>query len=306
LDIETRGFEEGERIAKRSIWTLLSLGIIEIAFSVVSGSISLLADGIDSISDALVSFFVWAGLRVSRRKPTSRFQFGYYKVESLTSFVTAIILVAISGYIFYRSYRALQNPVPLRLPITALVVLSAAGLGSLYRAIQMRRVANKYNITSLKLDARNSIKDTSSSFVAFGSVFVSSLGIHFADAIGGMLVAVYILTVAYVAVKESALVLLDEFHEPELSREIESLISSHREVKGIKDLRMRRAGPFIVGALEVEVDGNMTLNEAHEVVTQLEGSVKTRVAGLRRLVVTPVPVNDPHEHHHEHLTKTEG
>ena len=280
----------------------MALGIVEIVFSLISGSISLLADGIDSISDAVVSFFVWAGLRISRRKPTRRFQFGYYKVESFTALITAFVLVAVSGYIFLRSYRAFQNPVPLKLPFLALVVLLAAGLGSLYRALQMRKVANKYNITSLKLDARNSIKDASSSFVAFASVFVASFGIHLADAIGGMLVAVYILTVAYVALRESSLVLLDEFHEPELSREIEHVIRSHTDVMGIRDLRLRRAGPFIVGALEVEVEGNMTLNEAHEVATELEASVKTRIRGLRRLVVTPVPVVDPHEHPHEHYT----
>src|SRR5207249_6696551 len=196
---ETDGFQEGERIAKISIWTLLALGIVEIAFSLISGIIALLADGIDSISDAVVSFFVWAGLRISRRKHTRRFQFGYYKVESFTGLITAIVLVAVSGYIFLRSYRALQNPVPLRLPLLALVVLLAAGLGSLYRALQMRKIANKYNITSLKVDARNAIKDASSSCVRFASVSVASFGIHLADAIGGMLVAVYILTVAYVA-----------------------------------------------------------------------------------------------------------
>ena len=44
----------------------------------------------------------------------------------------------------------------------------------------------------------------------------------------------------------------------------------------------------------------MTLNEAHEVATQLEASVRARITGLRRLVVTPVPVVDPHKHPHEH------
>ncbi len=115
-----------------------------------------------------------------------------------------------------------------------------------------------------------------------------------------MLIAIYILTVAYVALRESSLVLLDEFHEPDLSREIEHLIRAHADVKGIRDLRLRRAGPFVVGLLEVEVEGSMTLNEAHEVATQLEASVKTRITGLRRLVVTPVPVVDPHKHPHEH------
>ena len=299
---EPKGFREGERIAKVSVWTLLALGLVEIAFSTVSGSVALLADGVDSIGDAGVSFFVWTGLRFVRRKPNRRFQYGYYKVESFTAFVTGVVLVPISAYILLTSYRALLNPSPLRVPILALVVLVAAGLGSLYRALQMRRVANKYNILSLKLDAKNSIKDASSSMVAFGSVLASTLGLYHADAIGGMLVAGYILTVAYVTIRESTLVLIDEFHEPELSRKIESVIRSHQHVRGIRDLRLRRAGPFIVGALEVEVDGEIPLNQAHEVATQLETSVKATIKGLRRLTVIPVPHIDPHEHPHEHLS----
>ncbi len=299
---EPRGFHEGERIAKVSVWTLFALGIVEIAFSLVTFSVALLADGIDSIGDAGVTFFVWTGLRFVRRRPSRRFQYGYYKVESFTAFVTGIILIPVSAYILYRSYRALLSPESLRLPILALVVLVAAGLGSLYRAIQMRRVANKYNILSLKLDAKNSIKDTTSSFVAFTSVLLSSIGILHADAIGGMLIAGYIFTVAYVTIRESSLVLLDEFHEPELTKAIESVIRSHDHVKGIRDLRLRRAGPFIVGALEVEVDGNIPLKQAHEVTTQIERSVMATIKGIRRFVVTPVPHIDPHEHLHEHYT----
>ncbi len=294
---EASGFREGERIAKVSVWTLLALGLVEIIFSQVSGSIALLADGIDSISDAVVSFFVWTGLRFVHKRPSRRFQYGYYKVESFTALITAISLIAVSGFIFFRSYRALLSPRPIQLPFTALIVLLIAGLVSLYRALQMRQVANKYSILSLKIDAKNSIKDATSSFVAFASVLVASFGIHEMDAIGGMLVAVYILTVAYVAIRESSLVLLDAFHEPELTKEIETLIKTHTHVRGIRELRLRRAGPFIVGTLEVIVDGSMTVSQAHEVGTELENSVKNRIAGLRRLVVTTVPLADPHEHY---------
>ncbi|HEX4920041.1 MAG TPA: cation diffusion facilitator family transporter [Candidatus Bathyarchaeia archaeon] len=299
---EPRGFLEGERIAKVSVWTLLALGLAEIATSLFTGSVALLADGIDSISDAAVNFFVWTGLRFVRRRPSRRFQFGYYKVETLTAFVTGIILIPVSLFILYRSYRAFQNPVALHQSPIALGVLAAAGIGSLYRALQMRRIANKYNILSLKLDAQNSIKDTTSSFVAFGSVFVATIGVYHADAVGGMLVALYILSVAYVTIRESSLVLLDEFHEPELSKEIESVIRSHNLVLGIRDLRLRRAGPFIVGSLEVEVDGTIPLTQAHEVASQIESRVLAVIKGIRRFVVTPVPHSDPHEHLHEHVT----
>ncbi len=289
---ETRGFQEGERIAQLSVYTLLAVGIVELAFSVITGSIALFADGVDSVSDAVVSFFVWTGLRFVRKKPNRRFQYGYYKVESLTALITAMILVGVSGFIFLRSYRAFTDPThTITLPQTALTILFAAGTVSLYRALQMRQVANKHNILSLKVDAKNSIKDATSSYVAFASVLGAIYGINELDAVGGMLVALYILTVAYVAIRESSLVLLDAFHEPELTKEVEALIHAHTHVRGIKDLRLRRAGPFIVGTLEVLVDGDMTVSQAHSVATELENSVKNRIAGLRRLVVSTIPSN---------------
>jgi len=290
LQDDPTGFAAGERIAGRSVWTLLALGIVEVIFSMVTGSIALFADGIDSLSDASVSFFVWTGLHFARRRPSKRFQFGYYKVESLTALLAALTLVAAASFIFVRSYRALLNPKSLTLPYTALGVLLVTGLVSLYRALQMRRIALKHNILSLKVDAKNSIKDASSSFLAFGSVLITALGFHQgADAIGGMLIAFYILTMAYVALRESSLVLLDAFHDPELTKEIESLIRSNSQVKGIKELRLRRAGPFIVGVLEVAVDGDMTVRQMHAVVTELENSIKNRIGGLRSLTVKAIP-----------------
>jgi cation diffusion facilitator family transporter len=290
LQDDSTGFAAGERIAQRSVWTLLALGIVEVIFSIVTGSVALFADGIDSLSDATVSFFVWTGLHFARRRPSKRFPFGYYKVESLTALLAALTLVVAASFIFLRSYRALLNPKPLILPYIALAVLLVTGLVSLYRALQMRRVALRYNILSLNVDAKNSIKDASSSFVAFVSVLLTTLGFHEgADAIGGMLIAFYILTVAYVALKESSLVLLDAFHDPELTKQIESLIHSNSQIRSIKELRLRRAGPFIVGILEVEVDGDMTVRQMHAVVTELENSIKNRILGLRSLTVKAIP-----------------
>ena len=289
LPEETAGFEAGERIAFLSVWTLLTLGILEIVFAQLTGSIALLADGIDSLSDSAVSFFVWTGLHFAVRRPSKRFPFGYYKVESLTALLAAVLLVGAASFIFLRSYRALTSIHIITLPIIALAILAVTGLLSLYRALQMRRIANRYNILSLKVDARNSIKDTSSSFVAFTSVLVSTLGFTQMDAIGGFLVGVYILTVAYVALRESSLVLLDAFHEPDLTHQIENMIHAHREIKGLKDLKLRRAGPFIVGILEVIVDGDMTVSEMHEVVTELEHSIKDRIPALRSLTVKAIP-----------------
>jgi divalent metal cation (Fe/Co/Zn/Cd) transporter len=70
----------------------------------------------------------------------------------------------------------------------------------------MRRIAGEFSLSSLKLDANNAIKDGSASFLVFFTVLSSSLGFHHMDAVGGMAIGVFVLTVSYVVVKETALV----------------------------------------------------------------------------------------------------
>src|SRR5207245_5387880 len=123
-----------------------------------------------------------------------------------------------------------------------------------------------YNLLAVKVDAQISIKDASASFISFISVSAAVLGFKAADAIGGIIVGIYILTVSYVAIREASLVLLDAFHEPELTHEIEALIKSNPQVKGITGLRLRRARPFIVSQLKVMHDARMTVRDMHRVI----------------------------------------
>lgn len=287
----SNGYLQGERLAYLSSWTLVVLGVVEIATGEFTGSVGLTADGIDSMSDALVSFLVWLGLKISRRMPDERFHFGYYKIESFVAFVGAIGLIGVAGAIFYRSYLAFLDPKPLKLPVLALAVLLIAGTISLYRAFQMRRIARKYNISSLKLDANNAIKDGLASFLVFFTVSASSLGFHQMDAIGGMTVAIFILFVSYVVIKESSLVLLDAYHNPTLVEEIRKIAQGEPRVR-VRDILLRAAGPYIQSEIHIEVEGSVTVDQLDKIKTNIENSVKRKFDGVRRVVVSARAYSD--------------
>jgi cation diffusion facilitator family transporter len=279
------GYLRGERLAYTSSWTLVLLGLVEITSGVFAGSIGLTADGIDSMSDALVSTLVWLGLKISRRSADERFHFGYYKIESFVSFVGGIALVVIAAGVFYRSYQVFLDPRPLSLPYVALVVLLAAGTVSLYRAFQMRSVAKGYNIASLKLNANNAIKDGLSSFLVFFAVLASSLGYHQMDAVGGMAVAVFIVIIAFVAIKESSLVLVDAYHNPELVEEIRGLVESEAGVR-VEDVLLRSAGPYVQSEIHIKVDGSMTVKQLDQVKIGIVNRVREKCEGVRKVLVT--------------------
>lgn len=166
-DLVNEGLIAGKKIAKISVITLLSIGVAEIITGQISGSVVATADGIDSLSDAMISFIVLIGLRIAHRPADRKFPFGYHKVESFAALIAAIGMIAIGIFIFYHSFEALLDPREIRQPILTMTVLAAAGGISLHRAFQMNSIANKYNLLSLKTDAKNSIKDGSASVIGF-------------------------------------------------------------------------------------------------------------------------------------------
>lgn len=287
----SKGYLEGERLAKLSSFVLAGIGVGEIVVGELTGSVGLVADGIDSMSDTFVSSLVWLGLRISRKAPDKRFHFGYYKIESLFAFVGAIGLIGIGAAIMYRSYLVFLDPKPLTFPALALAVLLIAGTVSIYRAMRMRRIAKRYNISSLKLDANNAIKDGSASFLVFFTVLASSLGFHQMDAVGGMVVAFFVFFISYVAIKETSLVLLDAYHNPALVEDIRAIVEGEQGVK-VREILLRAAGPYVHAEIHVKVPPSMTAAQLDTLSTSIEYSVREEFDGVRRVVVISSALKD--------------
>ena len=193
--------------------------------------------------------------------------------------------MGLGGAVLYRSYLAFVEPKPLTLPILALAILLIAGTISLYRALQMRRIAKTYNLSSLRLDANNAIKDGSASFLVFFTVLASSLGFHQMDGVGGMAVGAFILIVSYVVLKETTLVLLDAYHNPQLVEEIRRIVENNGGVK-VMDVLLRASGPYVQSEIHIEADSTMTVGRLDEIKSSIENAVKERFTGIQRVVVT--------------------
>ena len=126
-NLVTEGIEAGQRIAKISVVTLISIGVAELVTGYISGSVVATADGLDSISDATISFIVLLGLRIAHRPPDKKFHFGYHKVESFAALMASIGMVIIGVVIFYHSYQSLVQPHEIKQPILTMVVLGVCG-----------------------------------------------------------------------------------------------------------------------------------------------------------------------------------
>jgi cation diffusion facilitator family transporter len=273
--LQSTRLAKGGAVAEKSFVVLVLVGIAEVFAGTFSLSLALIADGVQSFADAVVSLIVWVGLRLSGKAPDGKFHFGYYRVENFSSIIAAFVLAVSGGLILYESYQGLLYPreiISAELAMaTALLAAAIAGAILFFKV----RAAKKYSSLALKADAFNSTKDVLTSLTAFVGIALNKyLNIRATDSIAGMIIALFVFTVAYSVIKESSLVLMDACQCSDILLDVEKIARSVKNVKEVHDIRMRKLGPYLVGDMHIVVEGDMSVREADQIATQVEEQVK--------------------------------
>jgi len=269
---------------------LVLVGIVEVLVGIFSLSVALIADGAHSFADAAVSLIVWVGLRLSRKAPDGKFHFGYYRVETFSSIIAAIFMSILGVVILYESYQVLLYARKIvNAEIAMMVALIAASI-AMIMSVFKRREAKRFDSLALKTDAFNSVKDFLTSMTAFfGVAFSHYLGIVQTDSVAGIIIAFFIFTVSYYIIKEASLVLMDACSCTEIVSDIENIAKSVAHVRRVHSIRLRKLGPYVVGDMHIEVDGNMTINEAHKLTAQIEEKIKQEFDEIAEIKVRIEP-----------------
>jgi cation diffusion facilitator family transporter len=278
------------RVAKRSFAVQLIVGFVEVFAGLFTLSVALIADGVQSFADAGVSLIVWMGLRISRKKPDRRFPFGYHRFETLSSITAAIFMGVLAGFLMYSSYQELLNPKPIIDPLLSMVVALGAAVTSAFLLIYKRRAAKKYKSTALKTDATNSIKDVLTSVTAFTGIALSLFfGLTQTDAIAGIVISLFVFTMVYPIVRESSLVLMDAFDDPEILSEIEETTKKTKNVKQIQNIRLRKVGSYLIGDAQVVLDADLTVRDAVKIAREIEENIKEEFSDIieMKIIIKP-------------------
>jgi len=283
---------KGGSVAAKSFSILVLVGVFEVFFGLLSGSVGLVADGAHSFADAAVSIIVWLGIRLSRKAPDGKFHFGYYRVETFSSIIAALFMISLGFVILYESYQILLYAREIVNAESAMATALIATAIALSLSFYKLRTAKRIDSLALRTDALNSIKDVLTSLTAFfGIAFSHYFGIIQTDSIAGIIIAFFIFTVSYVTIREASLVLMDACSCPEIVSDIENIAKSIQHVKRVQNIRLRKLGPYVVGDMHVEVDGNMTVNEADKITTEIEDKIKQEFDEVVEFKVRIEPYN---------------
>ncbi len=288
---ERAALKRGQRISRISVAVLTFVFLLEVTVGMISGSIALIADGIESAGDAFISLIVWFGLRLSQREPDERFHYGYTKAETFSALIAAFVVLIMGAVILYESYLRLIDPVMVSYPLLAIIVAFLAGSASMVLAFFKLKIAQEAKSQAISIDAKNQLKDGLTSFLVVVGIAASYLGFYQMDAIAGVVIAIFIFTVSYVTLKESAYVLMDACVKCDGIGQIWTIAESVKGVKKVRDLRLRSIGPFVTGEMEIAVDGETSIQELKKITDDIEARVKAQFPYISRLTIEV----EPHE-----------
>lgn len=299
--------ERGIRTLKVSLVGLGATAALQLVVVVISGSVALLGDTMHNFSDALTSVPLWIAFNVGRRSRNARYTYGYGKAEDLTGlFIVAAIAVS-AAFTAYEAVQRLLQPQPVHnLPLVIMAGLIGFA-GNEVVAVYRIRTGREIGSAALVADGLHSRTDGLTSLaVVLGAIGVA-LGMEVADPLAGLGITVSLLFVLRGAARDVFRRLLDAV-DPALVGEVTRAIEPIPGVKTIDDVRMRWIGHELRGEVEVTIDSNATLRDAHEVAVDVEHRLLHRVPRLRAVTVhvNPEPVEawDPHEKLAHHRGRT--
>jgi cation diffusion facilitator family transporter len=288
----------GNRDAIRAVVvSAIALGIAavaEITASILSGSASVLADGLHNAGDVLTSFILLFTFALVRRPATRRFSSGYGRFEDVATLLIVVVIIITAAIAAAESVYKLIHPTVysnIALSLGAAVVGVVANLGvSEYKV----RVGRGIGSESLEADGIHSRIDALVSAGAFAGIGLAGLGLAIADPILGIMITVAIVFALAGTVKQLYYRMMDAV-DPTIIDELTSAAKSVPGVLAVHDVRVRWVGRELVATMHVDMDPKSTLENAHAIAMKVEGAVCHEVPAAR-LEIHMDPGTTPHTH----------
>ncbi len=275
------------------------LSISKITIGLLSGSLAVISDGIDSASDVVISLVMLFTSRIISRPPDRQYVYGYEKAESIATKVLSLVIFYAGLQMLISTIDNLFTSSTKQMPgLMAIYVTVFSIIGKLGLALYQYRQGKKVDSSLLMANAKNMRNDVIISVgVMLGLVFTFTLNLPILDTITGLIISLFIIRTAVKIFIESNVELMDGVHDTSVYNKIFEAVDRVPQASNPHRVRSRQMGNMYLIALDIEVDGDMTLNKAHEIANAVENSIKQSIENVYDIVVhvEPKGVHHPTE-----------
>lgn len=262
------------------------LTLIKFISGVISKSSAMISDSVHSLSDVLSTFVVIIGVKISNKKADSDHPYGHERIECVSAIILSGMLFIIGALIGINGIKNVTNSSNLVMPGVLALIASIISIISKEAMYQYTiRVSKKINSAALKADAWHHRSDALSSIGSFIGILGSRLGFKIFDPLASVIISLCIIKVSIDIFKDAIDKMVDKSCDKEVIDKVISVIEKNESVKNIDDIKTRQFGNKAYVDVEISVDENLLLKDAHKVAEEIHDSVENEINIIKHCMV---------------------
>ncbi len=276
----TRRAQQGARLVRRGIGLNAGLAVVKLAGGIFGHTYALIADAAESMLDILSSTLVWLGFQVAARPPDADHPYGHGKAESLAGLAVALFIFAMAGWVAWHAVHNIltphQGPAWWTLLLLAGVVAVKANFSR-----RLRVAGAAVGSTALGIEALHHWTDAVTSAAAFVGIAIAiwgGPGWETADDWAALFACVIIAFNGVGMLLRALGEVMDTALPQTQENEVRALALAVPGVRSLHKVRMRKSGLSLLVDIQVQVDGNLTVREGHDIAHAVKDALLASVA----------------------------
>ena len=252
----------------------LVLVAFKAAVGLVSGSIAVILDAVNNLSDALSSVITIVGTKLAGKAPDKKHPYGYGRIENISSVTIAVIVLLAGLTSFKESVEKILHPEEASYTAVSLIIIAAAVVVKLLLGRYVKGKGEKLNSDSLIASGSDALFDAAISVSTLVAAAVSLIWHVSIEGWLGAIIAVVIVKSGVEILLESLGAIIGQRVDSELSVRLKEYVSGFEGVLGAYDLILNHYGPEkVIGSVHVELPDDMTARQIHHLTRQIAQGV---------------------------------
>ena len=259
----------------------------------LSGSVAIVSDAFNNLSDAGSSIISLVGFKLSNKKSDPQHPFGHGRLEYISGLCVSFLIILMGVELGKASIEKIIEPAQVKFSLLTAAILAASILVKLYMALYNSRIGKRLNAVTMKAMAKDSLSDAVATSVVLMSMIVAKLADIAIDGYCGVIVAAFILFTGITAARDTISPLLGQKPDSEFIEEVMRIVNAHKEIIGTHDLVVHDYGPGrLMITLHAEVDANMDILVAHDAVDNIENELREKLGCSAVVHMDPIVTDD--------------
>ena len=276
------------------ILTNLLLFAGKITVGLLFSSVSIIADAVNSLSDAGSSLITLVGVKISAKPADPDHPYGHERAEYICGFLVALVILLLGVELCKTSVGKILHPQALQFSWLTVVILAVSALLKFWQGRFYRVIGERIDSTSVCAAGVDSINDVISTAAILVSIVISPLIGYNTDGIMGVIVAGIIMYAGFSLMKDTIGLLLGEGADEALAEQIKEKVLAYEGIVGVHDLIVHNYGPGrMFASVHAEVPAEQDILVSHDIIDNVERDLKEEMGILVSIHMDPIVTTDP-------------